>query len=51
LKPNKSEIIVITITVSAAIGFALGVLSAQKEMADKDRQIEELLSITEMLIR
>ena len=37
--------------VSAAIGFALGVLSAQKEIADKDRQIEELLSITEMLIR
>ena len=33
--------------VSAAIGFVLGVLSAQKEIADKDQDIDELIEIVE----
>tara|TARA_B100000519_G_C13885271_1_gene270196 strand:- start:207 stop:386 length:180 start_codon:yes stop_codon:yes gene_type:complete len=48
IKPNRDEIIAITIMVSAAIGFVLGVLSGQKEIADKDKDIEELIEIVEM---
>ena len=33
--------------VSASIGFVLGVLSGQKEIADKDKDIEELIEIVE----
>ena len=33
--------------VSAAIGFALGVLSAQQKIVDKDKDIEELIEIVE----
>tara|TARA_Y100001937_G_scaffold71106_1_gene96783 strand:+ start:651 stop:830 length:180 start_codon:yes stop_codon:yes gene_type:complete len=47
IKPNRDEIIAITIMVSGAIGFVLGVLSGQKEMADKDKDIEELIQIVE----
>jgi hypothetical protein len=47
IKPNRDEIIAITIMVSAAIGFVLGVLSAQKEVADKDKDIDELIEIVE----
>ena len=47
IKPNRDEIIAITIMVSAAIGFVLGVLSGQKEIADKDKDIEELIEIVE----
>ena len=48
IKPNRDEIIAITIMVSASIGFVLGVLSGQKEIADKDKDIEELIEIVEM---
>ena len=48
IKPNRDEIIAITIMVSAAIGFVLGVLSGQKEIADKDKDIEELIEIVEI---
>ena len=47
IKPNRDEIIAITIMVSAAIGFVLGVLSMQKEIADKDKDIQELIEIVE----
>ena len=47
IKPNRDEIIAITIMVSAAIGFVLGVLSGQKEIADKDKDIDELIEIVE----
>ena len=47
IKPNRDEIIAITIMVSASIGFVLGVLSGQKEIADKDKDIEELIEIVE----
>ena len=47
IKPNKDEIIAITIMVSAAIGFVLGVLSTQQKIADKDKDIEELIEIVE----
>ena len=47
IKPNKDEIIAITIMVSAAIGFVLGVLSTQQNIADKDKDIEELIEIVE----
>ena len=47
IKPNRDEIIAITIMVSAAIGFVLGVLSGQKKIADKDKDIEELIEIVE----
>ena len=47
IKPNRDEIIAITIMVSAAIGFVLGVLSGQKEIADKDKDIQELIEIVE----
>ena len=47
IKPNRDEIIAITIMVSAAIGFVLGVLSGQKEIADKDKDINELIEIVE----
>ena len=33
--------------VSAAIGFALGVLSTQQKIADKDKDIDELIEIVE----
>ena len=47
IKPNRDEITAITIMVSAAIGFVLGVLSGQKEIADKDKDIDELIEIVE----
>ena len=47
IKPNRDEIIAITIMVSAAIGFVLGVLSTQQKIADKDKDIEELIEIVE----
>ena len=47
IKPNRDEIIAITIMVSAAIGFVLGVLSGQKELADKDKDVDELIEIVE----
>ena len=47
IKPNRDEIIAITIMVSAAIGFVLGVLSGQKEIADKDKDVDELIEIVE----
>ena len=45
IKPNRDEIIAITIMVSAAIGFVLGVLSTQQKIADKDKDIAELIEI------
>lgn len=47
IKPNRDEIIAITIMVSAAIGFVLGVLSTQQKIADKDKDIDELIEIVE----
>ena len=47
IKPNRDEIIAITIMVSAAIGFVLAVLSTQQKIADKDKDIEELIEIVE----
>ena len=47
IKPNRDEIIAITIMVSAAIGFVLGVLSTQQKIADKDKDIDELIQIVE----
>ena len=47
IKPNIDEIIAITIMVSAAIGFVLGVLSTQQKIADKDKDIDELIEIVE----
>ena len=47
IKPNREEIIAITIMVSAAIGFVLGVLSTQQKIADKDKDIDELIEIVE----
>ena len=45
IKPNKDEIIVITIMISMVIGFVLGVLSTSREIANKDEDIETLLKI------
>lgn len=47
IKPNKNETVIITIMVSAAIGFVSGVLSVQTQMADKNTHIETLLEIVE----
>ena len=47
IKPNRDEIMAIPIMVSAAIGFVLGVLSGQKEIADKAKDIEELIELVE----
>ena len=47
IKPNRDEIIAITIMVSAAIGFVLGVLSTQQKIADKDKDLDELIDIVE----
>jgi len=47
MKPSKDEIVVIIITVSMVIGFALGVLSTSREIANKDKDIETLIEIVE----
>ncbi len=47
VKPNKDEIIVITIMISMVIGFFLGVLSTKAELLDADKYIEELLEVVE----
>ena len=47
IKPNKDEIIVITIMISMVIGFVLGILSTSREIANKDEDIETLLEIVE----
>ena len=51
IKPNKAETIVITIMISAVIGFALGVSSASQELKEKDKQINELLNVVEVLLK
>ena len=47
IKPNRDEIIVITIMIFMVIGFVLGVLSTKTELANKDKDIEELIEIVE----
>ena len=45
IKPNRDEVIVITIMISMVIGFFLGVLSTKGELLDANKDIEELLEI------
>ena len=47
LKPSRDENIVITIMIFMVIGFVLGVLSTKTELANKDKDIEELIEIVE----
>tara|TARA_B100000131_G_scaffold209021_1_gene201056 strand:+ start:498 stop:677 length:180 start_codon:yes stop_codon:yes gene_type:complete len=47
VKPNKDEIVVITIMISMVIGFFLGVLSTKAELLDANKDIEELLEVVE----
>lgn len=47
IKPNKDEIMAITIMISMVIGFGLGILSVSGESKKKDQDIEDLLEIVE----
>ena len=50
MKPNKNEIIVMTIMISMVIGFVLGVSSMSPQIKEKDQQITELIEVTEDLL-
>ena len=47
IKPNKDEIMAITIMISMVIGFGLGILSVSGESEKKDQDIKDLLEIVE----
>jgi len=51
IKPNKQEQTVLLIVICFAAGFALGVFSMSGEIKEKDKQINELIEISESLLK
>jgi|TARA_R100000482_G_C5125843_1_gene148667 H+/Cl- antiporter ClcA len=47
IKPNKDEKVVIQILVAASFGLIIGVWMMLEKIADKDKDIDELIEIVE----
>ena len=51
IKPNKHERTVLLILICFAAGFALGAFSMSEKIKEKDKQIDELIEISESLLK
>ena len=51
VKPNKQEQTVLLIVICFAAGFALGAFSISEKIKEKDKQINELIEISESLLK
>ena len=51
IKPNKQERTVLLILICFAAGFALGAFSMSEKIKEKDKQIDELIEISESLFK
>ena len=51
IKPNKQERRVLVILICFAAGFALGAFSMSEKIKEKDKQIDELIEISESLLK
>ena len=49
VKPNRQERTVLLVVICFAAGFALGAFSMSEQIKEKDKQIDELIEISEFL--
>tara|TARA_Y100001938_G_scaffold149599_1_gene236973 strand:+ start:1577 stop:1795 length:219 start_codon:yes stop_codon:yes gene_type:complete len=50
IKPNRQERTVLLIVICVAVGFALGAFSMSEQVKEKDKQINELIEVSEDLL-
>ena len=50
VKPNRQERTVLLVVICFAAGFALGAFSMSEQVKEKDKQINELIEVSEDLL-